>query len=422
MDINPTEQKLINWLKHKRCIEIFDHMKNPKLIRKESSELDSILIKGELTVFGSTVINVILKIFFEPLKKVMNSVKVEEQIYRNIISNLIVNNHTPHLVKFYGTMPECKVTFSRLPRDDYEYFNNVMLPILRESYYPSNSNIMLFEYISGRTFNDFIVDYKVSEYDKKVAIFQILYTLECFNRKNLRHNDLHFINIFVEELKEEREIGYKFKEKTISIKSKVLARIYDFDRGAAYHPGVDRNLLIDLYFCEKYNQCNQISKETDLQSFLAGLLFKIRSYNLGKIEIWLDTLVSDRFKNITRGRDFAHVDKLSIFDPRDVRPLKHCLMSLLTIVDHKEIKDIKEIKNVYSLPPQSKIITGRSVSTKTHTLTTVYLGSALPLADIEAKFEYIFDIFSKSTLWKLWKRELLSLKYDVEKKSKEIIF
>ena len=153
---------------------------------------------------------------------------------------------------------------------------------------------------------------------------------------------------------------------------------------------------------------------------MAGLLFKIRSYNLGKIEIWLDTLVSDRFKNITRGRDFAHVDKLSIFDPRDVRPLKHCLMSLLTIVDHKEIKDIKEIKNVYSLPPQSKIITGRSVSTKTHTLTTVYLGSALPLADIEAKFEYIFDIFSKSTLWKLWKRELLSLKYDVEKKSKEL--
>ena len=34
----------------------------------------------------------------------------------------------------------------------------------------------------------------------KIILFQILYTISCFNDISLRHNDLHFNNIFVDTL------------------------------------------------------------------------------------------------------------------------------------------------------------------------------------------------------------------------------
>src|SRR4051812_29272499 len=78
--------------------------------------------------------------------------------------------------------------------------------------------------------------------------FQILYTLEVFNRYGLRHNDLHRGNVFVQTTMESKEkeieiektyIEYIVNDVRFFIPSQFMALIYDFDRASV--KGFDGN-------------------------------------------------------------------------------------------------------------------------------------------------------------------------------------
>jgi len=81
---------------HNNCKNIFKHLSNIEILKKNSIS-DAILISATLN-YEDNEENIILKIFLRSNNILNNSLIVEEEIYRNIISSLLLNNHTPHLI------------------------------------------------------------------------------------------------------------------------------------------------------------------------------------------------------------------------------------------------------------------------------------------------------------------------------------
>lgn len=73
-------------------------------------------------------------------------------------------------------------------------------------------------------------------------LIQIAYTLECFYRIGLIHNDLHPVNILIEKLTTPIDFFYiitssKGIHKVINIKTQYFVRIFDFDRSYTFSTG-----------------------------------------------------------------------------------------------------------------------------------------------------------------------------------------
>jgi hypothetical protein len=81
----------------KGCSNIFKHLSNVRIFNKNSAS-SSIIIFATLNYNDINNKDIVLKITYKPLDPTNNSLDVEEQIYRNVISNLLNNNHTPHLI------------------------------------------------------------------------------------------------------------------------------------------------------------------------------------------------------------------------------------------------------------------------------------------------------------------------------------
>jgi hypothetical protein len=103
-------------------------------------------------------------------------------------------------------------------------------------------------------------------------VFIAVYTLNCFANIGLRHNDLHFGNIFVEDLRTYTDFYFKVEDgKIIKVKTRYIPKIYDFDRGSILSPLVPRNIMLDYAYCKKVGTCNADSPKYDLFTFITLL-------------------------------------------------------------------------------------------------------------------------------------------------------
>jgi hypothetical protein len=125
--------------------------------------------------------------------------------------------------------------------------------------------ILFLEEIKYLTFLNYLHKKESLNFEEVLSIlFQIYYTLICFNRFNLRHNDLHFNNILLEELSEYTEIYFEVPEiGIVKIKTKFIVKIYDYDRSSALYPGIDRNTLLDVLYCNYVGSCNKLNSKYD---------------------------------------------------------------------------------------------------------------------------------------------------------------
>ena len=88
------------------------------------------------------------------------------------------------------------------------------------------------------SFYDLLVMRAFTDFELTVLLFQLFYTLECFNRCGFRHNDLHFGNILVIENKNysDKYTLFKYYDENMKlVKMKIPKirwelRIFDFDR------------------------------------------------------------------------------------------------------------------------------------------------------------------------------------------------
>lgn len=364
----PDYKILQNLIKERGCTELFKSLENTKILHKKSIS-DSIIIFGTLKYNVNKIpkkFDVALKVIYKPLNVLENSLLVENQIYENVISDLKYNDYTPHIVDFIGSYDECNLPLYQFNTQTQKEFEIEKDKINRLKKYDMTKATVIVTIKSSGNYLLSTFD-KFSNDNKLIVIFQVLYTLLCFNHKSLKHNDLHWENIFVNEYLYPRSYSYSFDNKIFTIKSFVDTFIYDFDRSSVYHPAVDRNFINDtIEFCQKYNQCNGINNKMDFQAFLGTLI----KYTLtDEIKKWILSITSDKFRERLINRSYPqYISGNPEISDEELKPLDKSLISLLNIMKDKSffIKGNDENKIIYKLPIKYKILHEPLISSYTH--------------------------------------------------------
>ena len=156
-----------------------------------------------------------------------NNFIVEAEIFEHVLSDL--KKHTPNIVSWkrtlYGVLPENFTDSKKIVVKDFD-----------EDFDKTKCMAVVTEKIVGST---------TENYDPCIMA-QIMYTLLCFERIGLTHNDLHQGNILVTTLDKPVNFYYKVGDKNIVMKTNKKVTIIDFDLASIYHDQVQRNHNLDL--------------------------------------------------------------------------------------------------------------------------------------------------------------------------------
>jgi hypothetical protein len=243
-------EKVCDMINNISNCELKDSIKDIRSMEKDSGS-NADMFKARIEDY-----DVIIKASYPDEDPLNNSLQVETAIYENIITKLVNNSHTPGVISYLGTL-KCP-----LPGHDR----------------PDISTLLILEYSHG------IPMYKmkwVSLSDLLSVMFIIIYTLLCFANLGLRHNDLHFGNIFIEETKEPVFLFFHLqRDLIVRVKTRYIPKIYDFDTSAILYPSVPRNLMLDAYYCVDFGNCNIANSKYDLFKFLKKLYDSIEKESI----------------------------------------------------------------------------------------------------------------------------------------------
>lgn len=399
-----------------RCDTFFKNIDDLKIISKDS---------GSSTIIATAIARgcpqpIILKISFQPVDPLNNSLKVEEQIYKNIISYLLVNNFTPHLVEYITTINDCGDVGQRLTESEKtKYYSRIDNINYANDYDIYRSFIIVMTKSQGITLEN-MIDKNISEDLLFIIIFQVIYTLACFERVMLVHNDLHFGNIFVDKLDKAEIYQYHVNDKNVRIKTEYSALIYDFDRAGSYHPAVERNMTLDRDFCGQYKQCNYPGSLQDLQSILAFFILyqSKKEINYPSIYKWCLSVSTPKFIKNVQKREYSQSGE-RYSNKGYISSLNVCLDSLILELEKRGLlyKDKNNIDRSFKLPPQRNIVWGKKVSKITHPAVQVSLSKYT----IDVVNDKIKTFFSKlDYLDEIWIEESKLIGYDVKKNTEDL--
>lgn len=235
------------------------------------------------------------------LKKIKgnNSPPDTERKNYSIMNKLVFKNITPHV-------------FTLANSSKKEILLDTVNPILRSKLKDIfSSNIKYIYPIITETSDNTRNLYTVSHFLKKIIeflpfekqkiiililLFQIIYTLEVFNRVGLKHNDLHIKNIFIQVHNkniidsnyDEYFNKYIVDDYTYFIPNIGLSiRIFDFDRTCKHDNGIfpsyksiKSTLMPNLE--DLHINCDE-NKTFDTYKILAEFYFKLKNFELKKI-------------------------------------------------------------------------------------------------------------------------------------------
>ena len=207
--------------------------------------------------------------------------------------------------------------------------------------------MIITEKSNGEVFDNWInrqiVNGKISD-DGWKSIVQVVSALTALETLEVAHNDLHYGNIFVEELDgevlEQFKYTYNDKELGFGIRSNFRCAIYDWDRGYMKKLG-DNYYLDDNELCKWYSQCNEYVAQREVTKFLIYMLqdnkldFDEREKiyecmmvgDTDKVDYFEDRVVANSdtgrflyFDSFTRDRTMTRKDfeELGIFTPSKV--------------------------------------------------------------------------------------------------------
>src|SRR5207253_2919906 len=85
-----------------------------------------------------------------------------------------------------------------------------------------------------------------TENDFVCILTQLYWTLCCFERFGISHNDLHLENILLKIISKPEVLSFLFEEidhtwTLVRLQTRYLVKIYDMDQASATFPGVSRN-------------------------------------------------------------------------------------------------------------------------------------------------------------------------------------
>ncbi len=278
-----------------------------------------------------------IKLFFEPLSRFYNNYVVESQICMNVLSSL--RQHTSHIPVFFGIR---KSAISGLDKFETSHIQGWECNLDIRS-----AQVVACKNLGGETLRNMWID----EYDNPHIAFQVLYTIACFERVGLKHNNLTLDNIVVRTFENPIEFRYYVGGKIVSFNSRYSATILNYELSSIYHQDVERNGYLD-FLQEKgeTSRYNGLNDGHDMFKFL-------RCYDKGSLRIWLEFLCPKIFS----------VDYDNDCVPQNINPrnfIPDTLTILKSLVDSfsdefpiVEILDNSEFEySVWSLPNNTAML------------------------------------------------------------------
>jgi hypothetical protein len=289
--IRKWRENVVSWLDERQdTCELMDIMKNIYVYssKDKNSVSGTIIMRGLImptnadTVRGAES-NVIIKTSYPSLLPFNNSLDVEKAIYENIISKLVNKSYTPGVISYLGTL-NCK-KYPEIPVSQLRKYTTEKKAIDDSRLYNTNNlpSLLVLERSTGIQLEKFFT-LETTAKDLVPVIFIVIYTLWCFANIGLRHNDLHFGNIFVEDVGKEITLFFHIeRDKIIKVKTRYIPKIYDFDRGAIRYSSVPRNVMLDVDFCRRIGECNGLNPKYDLFTFI----YILHRHSLNQVNIIL---------------------------------------------------------------------------------------------------------------------------------------
>ena len=178
-----------------------------------------------------------------------DSLWTEIQLYR-YMNSIVLRGATPHLITFV-TAFNCK-PFSVAER----FFGESNLRPLNDS--PSDFkkredksvNVLISEGSIYPTV-ELLRHLKTNKSDLPQIWFQIIWTLAVFHELGFEHHDMHFGNIMITALPEERTFSYRLSAtQAYSFKTRFFVRVFDFDHSTKWKTKHDSLQIGNPYICE----------------------------------------------------------------------------------------------------------------------------------------------------------------------------
>jgi len=222
-----------------------------------------------------------------------NSLEIERQVYRSVTNPLILNGNTPHIM-LYVTELHCPKFRSSLGSMELAgKHRDALITIMKDiddegDYNTNDMHMLVLEQGSGGPLGKLLDEKKLPQENIPKIVFQVMWTLLCFEQVGLQQNDLHLGNVWIDILPSEKTLTYAAGTLTWSIRTKYIAKIYDFDRATKsatkYHPLKLTNRYLQ-YFCKTIGQCNGFTRFFDAFYFFHEL------YERNILRAWITEVV-----------------------------------------------------------------------------------------------------------------------------------
>lgn len=334
-----------------------------------------------------------LKLFFDPKINRENyrdkSLLAEKAIYASVVNTLLLCGQTPHVLVFYAEL-QCKEYLTHLEKSDNQlekqFFEEISVAKRKEENKKLNFKLLkgfVIERCLGKSLTDmFSAEYE-PEHDQLLfdlhylpVTFQILYTLALFSEIGLAHNDLHTGNILVERYDPPLVSRYLIAGKLYEIKSKYMARFFDFDHSAKIATKyndikIENSKLTAGKSCQNFGQCETPNIKGDMFT----LMYYIYANNKNPLLLSLiESIIpkeyllrpsKQRWRAATPGETFVFPGRLCVCkdklcdecipieDPKILSPIDALQ---LPAFENLLVKDITAPSNVFvwALPSQQE--------------------------------------------------------------------
>ena len=251
----------------------------------KNSQSDTLCVFAQYLVDNPR--SVMLKISKKFPYNYSNSLAVELSIYMNLTNELLDRYVTPHLVRAIDCYSSTNL-YEEIPLLANKMDATTIKSRLTKSGQGTGSNgshILVLERINGPTLNAYMEgETPQAQLDTVVVsvLFQITYTLYVFAIQGMRHNDIHFGNVFLDRSDTEflhyRVRGRVFRVPTYGI----CTKIYDYDHSSRSGPGVEKtnnptyNNLLEDGLCRGRGECNYLNNYFDIFYVLKSVLASSR--------------------------------------------------------------------------------------------------------------------------------------------------
>jgi serine/threonine protein kinase len=232
-----------------------------------------------------------------------NSTYIERNVYRYLSTYLLAQNRTPNLIRYVFSF-ECEDVpslLSSLPGSTIRQVQERIKQIEDSNITKiSKLNFTVLELGKGMELSKPKPDLGLldrgglSQDDFLAIMIQVCYTLAEMDMAEVRHNDLHLGNIWIDILPSPRRMIFMpFDGQYFVLETRYIPKIYDFDRSGFTIRGAPKNWVLEADWCPLIGVCENKNPGFDLFTVCALLDQNYRSIP------WISSFVNTVIRNKT---------------------------------------------------------------------------------------------------------------------------